>query len=192
MGLEAAVANLVKALETLRDSVSAVQMCAVEDRPKRGDCVLIDLIEAAAEDIKANLRDARKAAARASKALGPPPDLDRLRLGLASCQKHYTEAAQGFASQLSSYERLHDLNSLGRDRRGEWQSWTAEMTRFIERCKLPLQEVGQTLFVCWQEIAERASAGGTSVRSVGVGLLQVGPVSHSVASDDPDGPRVSR
>ena len=72
MGLEAAVTNLRQTLDNLAQVVGEVQWCAVEGRPKRGDSVLIDLVDSAAQDLAAHVKQAPRRRPDAEGA-GPPP-----------------------------------------------------------------------------------------------------------------------
>jgi hypothetical protein len=188
MGLEAAVTNLVETLKALTASVEEVQFCAVEDRPKRGDSVLIDLVDSAAEDLKAQVRHARLAAKRMRKALGPPLDLERLRHSLGACQHSHTAAAQRFAAEMHCYDRIADLKRLGRERGGEWKGWATELVRAVEHCEAPLGAVGQALVDCWQEVAERAGAGSVAVRTTSIGAIHMTPPERRTPSSVPDAP----
>ena len=114
------------------------------------------------------------------KALGPPLDLEEVRHRLSACQKCHTAAAQRFAAEIHCYDRIADLKRLGRERRGEWKSWAAELVRCVECCRAPLETTGQALLGCWQELAERAGAAGVSVRASNVGgYLVLGRNTHT-------------
>jgi hypothetical protein len=175
MALDAAVGNLMKRLEELGEAVAMLQWAAVEDRPRKGDSVLVDIIGGISDDLLALAREARQCATESRKALGPPPDLDRVRRLVTTCQERFNILSQRYFSELSAYERIAELKQLARERRGGWPAWSTEVTRSIERCREPLHEANQALFLCWQELAERAGATNISVRAVGVGTR----VSHA-------------
>jgi hypothetical protein len=169
MGLEGAVANLAASLKRLAESIAELEFSAVRNRPEAGDSVLVDLVGNTSDDLNSLLRDARKKASEARRALGSPPDFDRLRRSLTACQEHYNAVAQRFIAELLCYDRIAALKRLGRERRGEWQDWAGDVSRAILDCQAPLHEANQAFFTCWQEIAERGGATNISVRSVSSG-----------------------
>jgi hypothetical protein len=169
MALDGSVENLVTRLKELGDAISVFQWAAVEDRPRQGDSVLIDIVGGIADDLLGLAREARKSAADTCKALGPPPDFDRIRRSVTTCQEQFNGLSQRIGSELLTYERISELKQLGRERRGGWQAWTAEVTRSIERCREPLHEVNEALFLCWREIAERAGMTSVSVHTSTIG-----------------------
>jgi hypothetical protein len=169
MALDDSVENLVRRLKDLGDAISVFQWAAVEDRPRQGDSVLIDIVGAIADDLLGLTREARKSAADTRKALGPPPDFDRVRRLVTTCQEQSNGLSQRIGSELLTYDRIAELKQLGRERRGSWQAWSTEVTRSIERCREPLQEVNTALFLCWREIAERAGMTSVSVQTTTIG-----------------------
>ncbi len=169
MALDAAVDNLRNRLDELGDAIAVLQWAAVEDRPPKGDSVLVDIVGGISDDLIALAREARQCAFEAGKALGPPPDLDRVRRLVTTCQERFNALSQRYISELLAYERIAELKQLARERRGGWPGWSTEVTQSIERCRAPVHEANQALFVCWQELADRAGATNISVRAMGVG-----------------------
>jgi hypothetical protein len=168
MALDAAVDNLVSRLKELGEAVSVLQWAAVEDRPRQGDSVLIDIVGGISDDLLGLAREARKCAADTRQAVRPPLDLDKVRRCVTTCQERFNDLSQRFVSELLAYERIAELKQIGRERRGGWQAWSTEVTRSIERCREPLHEANEALFLCWREIAERAGATNIAVRTVAI------------------------
>jgi uncharacterized protein YeaO (DUF488 family) len=169
MALEASVDNLVNRLHELGEAIAMFQWAAVEDRPRQGDSVLIDIVGAVADDLLGLAHEAGASAAEGRKALSPSADLDRFRRQLTACQERFNELSQRFTRELSTYERIAELKQIGRERRGAWLPWSAEVTRSIERVQDPLHQVNEGLFLCWREIAERAGTMAVSVQTNTIG-----------------------
>jgi hypothetical protein len=74
-----------------------------------------------------------------------------------------------FLADLLSYEKLRELERLGRERKGEWLPWASGTKRGITDCRQPLEEVSLGMARCWQEIAEHAGATSISVRTTNIG-----------------------
>jgi hypothetical protein len=168
MALDAAIDNLVTRLKELGEAVSALQWVAVEDRPRQGDSVLVDIVGGISDDLLGLAREARKCATDSRQAVRPPLDLDKVRRSVTTCQERFNDLSQRFVSELLAYERIAEIKQVGRERRGGWQAWSAEVTRSIERCREPLYEANEALFSCWREIAERAGNTNIAVRVVGI------------------------
>jgi hypothetical protein len=166
MALAAAFHNLVVQLRHLGECLQAVQVTVIEDAPAPGETVLADQFSNSTLDIRGLLAEAISAAEEAE---GQASDIERARRALTTCQEHFQQVARRFASDLISYERIADLISLGRERRREWVAWTVSVKQAIEECQHPLDQAGDGLFKCWQEIAERSAMNSIFVRTTNVG-----------------------
>lgn len=169
MALEAIFRELLSELRKLQDTLVAVRLTVVEDKPVRGDAALVDQFEDTILEIMGSLDEGLKAARSAQKAVGHPTDLDGARRALAICQERFHRIEQQFAAELISYEKLKDLASLGSERRGEWLPWANSVKQGIEQCRQPLDAANKALAACWQEIAERVGMTSVSVRSTNIG-----------------------
>jgi hypothetical protein len=197
MALEAVVENLVCRIEELGDAVSALQWAAVEDRPRRGDSVLVDIVGGISDDLLGLAREARECAADTRTALGPPLNFDQVRRLMTTCHERFNDLSQRFVSELLAYERIDELKQLGRERRGGWQAWSDEVTRSIGRCREPWHEANQALFLCWREIAERVGMASVSVQATSIGQkvtvassCRAGPSATRRRSPDTNGPAI--
>jgi hypothetical protein len=169
MALAAAFQELRVRLQQLEECLAAVQVTVVEDTPARGETVLVDQFGNAIRDIRGLLAEAIAAAGEATQAVAYPPDVDRARRTLASCQERFHRVARRFATDLISYERIADLTCLGLERRGEWRAWSRGVKDAIEGCRDPLDQAADALFECWQEIGERVGMTSVSVQTTNVG-----------------------
>ncbi len=169
MALEATFRELFTELKKLQDTLVALRLTVVEDKPRRGDAVLVDHFEDSILDLMGLLDSCLKAARAAHKAAGHPLDMDGARRALTTCQDGFHQIERQFAGELVSYERLTDLASLGSERRGEWLPWADSVKQGIEQCRQPLDRASKALAACWQEIAERVGMTSVSVRTTNIG-----------------------
>jgi hypothetical protein len=167
--LEATFQELFTELRKLQDTLVAVRLTVVEDKPVRGAAALVDHLEDTILDMMGLLEEALKAARLAQKAVGTRTDLNGGRRALTVCQNRFHRIEQQFAAELISYEKLKDLTSLGSERRGEWLPWSNSVKEGIEQCRQPLDGVSKSLAACWQEIAERVGMTSVSVQTTNIG-----------------------
>jgi hypothetical protein len=167
--LEATFRELSTELRKLHDTLIAVRLTVVEDKPVRGEAALVDHLEDTVLDIMGLLDESLKASRSAQKAVGNVTDLNGARRALTVCQERFHGIEQQFAAELVSYEKLKDLTSLGIERRGEWLPWSNSVKAGIEQCRQPLDAASKALAACWQEIAERVGMTSVSVRTTNIG-----------------------
>jgi hypothetical protein len=169
MALEAAFRDLFRELRKLYDTLVAVRLTVVEDKPAKGETVLVDQLEDTVLDLMGSLNEALKAARAAQKGAGNSGDLNGVRRALTICQERFHRIERQFAADLVSYEKLKDLASLGSERRGAWLSWANCVKEGIEQCRQPLDAISKALAACWQEIAERVGMTSVSVTNTNIG-----------------------
>lgn len=169
MPLEATFQELCTQLRKLRDTLIAVRLTVVEDKPVKGEAALVDHLGDTILDLLGSLDEALKAARAAQKAVATTPDLNASRRALALCQERFHRIERQFAAELISYEKLRDLARLGSERRGEWLPWSNSAKDGIERCRQPLDGASKALAACWQEIAERVGMTSVSVQATNIG-----------------------
>lgn len=169
MPLEATFQELFTELRKLHDTLVAVRLTVVEDKPVRGEAALVDHLEDTILEMMGSLDEALKAARLAQKAVGNITNLHAARRALTVCQDRFHRIEQQFAADLVSYEKLKDLTSLGSERRGEWLPWSNSVKEGIEQCRPPLDGTSKALATCWQEIAERVGLTSISVQATNIG-----------------------
>lgn len=169
MALERTFRDLSERLMRLRDRLRELRLSVVEDRPPKRDGAVVDHFEYAVEDVLGWLEETIEAAGLAGRAVSPPVDLEAARTNLALCQERFHRITNCFTASLMSYQRISELTSFGRERRGEWPSWVTSVRLGIEHCGPPLEEAGKALAECWQEIAERVGSTSVSIRTENVG-----------------------
>jgi len=169
MALEAAFKDLGVHLHTLCEGLLGLRTTVVEDKPLRGDSVLVDVFGNAADDLLGWSEEALAAAREGQQACRHPIDLHGVQGALTTCQERFNRITYQFSSDLIHYERIAELRRFGRQRGGEWRAWTNSIKEALNECQQLLFDVNQTLFRCWQEMAERASMTFVSVRATNVG-----------------------
>lgn len=147
----------------------ALRLTVSEDKPLKGESVLVDRLEDSILDAMGFLEECLKESGIALQAAGYPGDMDRVRRALITCQERFHHVERGFASELVSYERQRDLATLTERRGGAWLSWGKTVKHGLEECRSPMEAVSSALAGCWQEIAERVGVTSVSVRTTNIG-----------------------
>jgi len=181
MALERTFRELPDCIRRLRDCVLALRLTAREDVPEHGSVLLIDKLADTVDDTLGWVEESLALSVAALEAVTHPADMDQARRSLVGCQEQFHRVQKCFTGELFSYERLKDLMAFGRHHPGEWRSWVKSMRQGLEQCRLPLDESGQALTHCWQEIAEHASAASISVNTTNIGQKIVAGDSKTLA-----------
>jgi len=169
MALEPAFKELSAHCTRLRDTLFEFRTTVVEDKPLKGDVVLVDEFGDAADELAGWLEEALGAIAQAQQAVSHPTDLDRARRGLAACQTCLNRVSNRFYGDLVSYERISELLEVGGERGGEWSAWARGVKEALYRCRPHLYDVSETVFLCWQEVTERIVTASVSVHATNIG-----------------------
>ena len=173
MSLQTEFQSLYAQLESLHEALAGLRT-AIDDRPPKGAAVhLLDAFGDAVEDTLGWLEESLGLVAplmQASQQKGMPGfDVSRARQALIFCQEQFNRIMNRFMFDLVSYDRVSQLMQLGRERRGEWQSWAGLVKQELEGCQQHLYDTNQALFRCWLEIAERVGMTSVSVQTTTIG-----------------------
>ena len=168
MALEASFSDLCAELESLREAFGQFS-AAVADKPLKGDSVLVDLFGDAADDLLGWVEEAAQSALEGKQAVSYPLDTASARRRLIACQERFNLMSNKLWSDLVSYERMREIATLGRERRGEWLAWSGGVKSALDSCREPLYNVNQSLFACWQEITEHMGTSSVSVQTTTIG-----------------------
>ena len=143
MSVQTAFARLEQEIGRLCETLLALRVTVVEDRPLDEGTLLVDVLGDVAEEL---LGGARQALAHAREG------------ELAACHEEYHRLQRRLAADLTSYERIAELIRLGHSRGGEWKAWAGSVRAGAEACRQPLDETGEALLACWQEMTEHAES----------------------------------
>ncbi len=169
MAMEAAFRELSSQLRKLNDTLLALRLTVVEDKPLSGQAALVDRFEDTILDLMGLLDESMKSTRLAQKAIESAADLNSARRALTVCQQRFHEIEQQFSRDLVSYDKLKDLAGLGSTRRGEWIPWAGSVRQGIEECREPLDAANKAMAACWQEIAERVGSSSISMQTTSIG-----------------------
>jgi len=178
MALAAALDQVLASLQAMREALLDVRIAAIEDKPRRGDVVLVDVFGDAADELLGWLEDAVSEIGIARQAIEHGPDLYHVRRELIGCQQYYQRIALRFSFDLLSYARMAELMSCGRTRGDAWRGWANGLKNALERCRQPLYDLDQALFECWQELTERMGAASVSVQATNIGQQVMVPATE--------------
>jgi hypothetical protein len=141
MAIDTAFASLEQEMGRLCESLDALRLTAVEDRPIDEGTLLVDALGDLVEELLATAREGL---------------LHARKRDLSACHEDYHRVQRRFANGLVSYERMAEITRLGRSRGGEWKAWAGSVRAGAEACRQPLDDTGEALVACWREMAEPA------------------------------------
>ncbi len=166
MALEATFQELPDKLSQLHTSLKYLEVF-IEDRPRAHK--LADDLAEVVTDLWSRIGWALEAAEEARTAVEHPTDLARARLALTNCQEQFNLVSRRLLTELMSEPQLTELVRLGRRLGSEWRGWADSVKQALDQCQPPLYEVNQSLFECWQEMAERVGTTSVSVQATNIG-----------------------
>jgi hypothetical protein len=140
-----------------------------EDQPLTGQVSAVQRLADSAENLRGMVREGLEAATLAGKAIGPPHDLDRIRRSLNVAQSSYNRLIEGWISELSCYERIEEVCSIGRERGRQWEAWVKMTRSALDGCQKPLAGTAAALHDAWRELADRGQGVSVTVSAAGVG-----------------------
>jgi hypothetical protein len=169
MALERTFQILVDDCCSLQETLSGLRQFVVEDKPTKPENAAVDELANAVEEAVGCAAEVVAASVQGSRAVGRPADLELARQELVRCQEGCHRLLRRYFYELASYERIAQLKMLSREHGGEWRGWARGVQELLGRCRGPLDDVQEALFLCWQELAERAGGVSLSVQSTKIG-----------------------
>ena len=154
MALESTFQHLVQQLARWHEALEALHFTVTEDRPATDDVALADCYENAVTDALGSLQEALAHARHAAQSVATPGQIDRVRRSLYRIHTCVNETAHRCAVDLARWERLRELNQLGRRRGPEWSSWAQTIHHSLDNLPDMLHETQQAVATCWQELTE--------------------------------------
>jgi hypothetical protein len=168
---EATFRDMQGQLRVLQEALEALGMTVEEDKPKWDDVVVASNLSDAVLASRGLLEEASAAADGACRAVEYPLDGDRARRALTLCQERFHRFAHHFSFELASYDRIDDLRSVGEERGQDWFYWVGVVKQGLEQSRALVEEVRNTLFLCWQELAERIATTSVSIQNTTIGQV---------------------
>jgi hypothetical protein len=141
MAIATAFDSAEQAIRRLCDTLLALRLTVIEDRPLDEGTLLVDALGDSSEAMLTGAQEALSHAQRGD---------------LPACHEEYHRLQQRFTADLVSYERIAELTRLGRSRGGEWRAWAGGVRAGIEACRQPLDDIGAALLACWREMTASA------------------------------------
>jgi hypothetical protein len=169
VAIESTFAELQHCLKALQEALEALGMTVDEDRPTRDDVIVASRLSDDLLATRGLLEEVLGAADEAIGAIGYPLDGERARRALILCQQRFQRFAHAFSFELAGYDRLDDLINVGRERGRRWSDWVSVVKQGIEQSRILSEEIGNSLFLCWQELAERIASTSVSIRNTAIG-----------------------
>ena len=175
MAIEAVFSELTRKFDALREALQSLALTAIEDRPQRGEVLLVERLGNLVEDLRGSAEEAREAAAQASAALAHPTDLNLGRRALAIANERFIRLEYRFFDEAVAHVLLSELQRFSRQRGREWQSWTGGVVQALDACRAPLRELDEAMLCAWQELGERLGARSLTVQTNNIGQQLTAP-----------------
>jgi hypothetical protein len=169
MSLETTLESLRRELAGLQDAVSSLQVTATEDKPARGDAVLVDRLDNLVTDLSSTVEEADAIATQAIQGSQPNGPLVQTRIALREIHGLLNRFGALYAVELAAYDPVQQLLEMGRERGREWRDWSQVVKTAIERCAAPMKATASAIMECWNELAERLARNSVSVQATNIG-----------------------
>jgi hypothetical protein len=168
----------------LQEALEALGTTVEEDKPKWDDVVVASSLTDAVLASRGLLEEAGAAADDACRAVGYPLDGERSRRALTLCQELFHRFAYHFSFELASYDRIDDLRSVGAERGQDWLNWTSVVKQGLEQSRVQVEEVRNSLFLCWRELAERIATTSVSIQNTTIGQISAARLRDKAAAKE--------
>jgi hypothetical protein len=175
MAIEAVFFDLTHKFDAMSDALRSLALTVIEDRPARGEVLLVERLGNLVEDLRGWAGEAHEAAVQAREALAHPADLDLARRGLSLANERFLRLEYRFFGEAVAHGTIGELQRFGRQRGREWLSWTGGAVQALDACRLPLRELDEALFRAWQELGERLGSRSLTVQTNNIGQQITAP-----------------
>jgi hypothetical protein len=191
MAIEAVFSDLTRKFDTMRDVLQSLALTAIEDRPARGEVLLVERLGNLVEDLRGWTEEAREAAAQARDALAHPPDVNVGRLALTMANERFIRLEYRFFDEAVAHGTISELHRFSRQRGREWLSWTSGVVQALDACRSPLRELDQALLQAWQELGERLGSRSLTVQTNNIGQQITAPAAPRTGDPQAERRRVA-
>jgi hypothetical protein len=169
--IEATFAELQQQLRALQEALEALGTTVDEDQPNQDDVIVAARLSDDLLAARGLLEETLAAADNVCRAASYPLDAERTRRALTACQQQFQRFAHIFAFELAGHTRFGDLASIGSERGHGWAEWVGVVIQALEQSAALVEEITNTLFRCWQRLAERIAIASVSIQNTTIGQV---------------------
>jgi hypothetical protein len=169
MAIEAAFLHLTSKFDAMRDALQSLGLTAIEDRPPHDEVLLVERLGNIVEDLRGWTEEGLASAVEAREAVTHPPDLHRARYGLVAANERFVLLEYRFFGEAVAYDMIEGLLRFGRQRGGEWLSWSRSVVQALDACRAPVRALDEAFLQTWQELGERLGARSVSLQTTNIG-----------------------
>jgi hypothetical protein len=188
MTLESSFHDLLQSAHALRSASDRLRL-AYDDKPpdaqrRRVEPYPVQRLGDLLDDLQSLGDEASLLAHEGCLAASDGGGMDLARRALGRLQECIQKIDERFSVEVIGYDRLIELGTCTRERRGEWPGWFAGLRSGFEAYRLGLRQIVASVLTCWQEVADHAGRNQVSVRTTTVGQFYA--VSDREAADSSD------
>lgn len=184
MTIDAAFSDLNRRFDALREALQGLALTAIEDRPPRGEVLLVERLGDLVEDLRGWAEEAREASGRAADALADPADLNLGRRALGLAHERFLKVEYRFFGEAVSHVTVSELLRFGLERGGQWRDWAKTAVQALEACRAPMRESDDALLRAWTELGERLGSRSLNVQAHSIGQQISTPSRRAAATAD--------
>jgi len=116
-----------------------------------------------------DLREAFTTLEKGLSAIRAPRDLPQAQASLIDVNCYLGDAAGRCRNDITASMTLEGLSEVAEELGGGWPEWLTLVHKIIRTIGDKFMETWQALCQCWEELAEKLSTGGVSVRTTNIG-----------------------
>lgn len=174
MSVEAALGELWKQLNDLRETVVALRLHAVDDVPIRGRTSFSDKLGDEIEDMAASLLEVFNVVGAT---LATADDVKAVRATVEAAHEQVGRARHTYWVALGQRDAQLELDRLRR-RGGRWEAWVDTIRKGAEPAPDQLADADAAVRLSWRELIEKAAASPVHVQTTAIGQQVTFPASE--------------
>jgi hypothetical protein len=178
MAIEAEFRHLGAAFAATAEALQSLGLTVNEDRPPRDAVLLVERLGDLVEELRGWTAEGFAAAERALEFVAHPPDFQRARHALGEAHQRFIQTEYRFFDEAVSFATIDGLVRFGRQRGGEWLSWSRGVVNGLEACRAPLRSLSEALARTWMELGERLGSRSVSFQTTNIGQQISSPATH--------------
>jgi hypothetical protein len=176
MAIESVFLSLTCAFEAMRDALQSLGLTVIEDRPPRGEVLLVERLGNLVEDLRGWGEEGLAASAQARAAVAHPADFHRARQALGLANERFILLEYRFTGEAVAYQPIDELLRFSRQRSREWLGWSASVVQALDACRAPLRALDEAFLKAWLELGERLGARSVSLQTTNIGQQITAPL----------------